>query len=173
MKAKEVKRGTFFLEKGSVFTVVDVKHQEKYVQLTVDNFQTGHRSTRHFSNIHVLRELEPQQVHLTVVTLTDTTDDNFSMSLLTESGEEYLEDLHVSDDGIRDYLRYYFTENPEEPLKLMLTVVPVDAVHRNESSFTASRITKLEGYDLTHLYDHHHGHHHTHHVSHQHYHEQN
>jgi len=101
---------------------------------------TCHRSTRHFSNIHVLRTLEKSEIHLNVITLTDTDDDEFAMGLTDACGEEYTEDVRVDDPGMRDYLRYHFTENGE-PLKLSLTQVDVVPVHRDEKLYTVSRVT--------------------------------
>ena len=73
--------------------------------------------------------------------------------------------MFVKDQGLMTYLAAHFgfrNAIAADELDITVTTFIVDPAHRYEEKLDIERVTFVEGYDMSHIYDHYHGHHHEH-----------
>lgn len=180
LTASTAKVGMYVFEEGSARILKLLKKKEVHnghkgkvaYQYLVSDCKSDHHSTRRWSHDHVLRQVEPVTERYVILGLGDLTQVNpkhpertqLYLSLAKEPEMSTREDVYVKDPGLIEYLQDYYTPvkdgSDPEPLNLWLNTYTVDTLHRDEHEVTLQQITSVDGYDLSHLYDHHHNHHH-------------
>jgi len=172
--AQTVHKGHFFFENGEIYQIVEknelrTKHHDYH--LVVQNFHNNHRSTRHYSHDHLLHVVEPIHMHYKIVWVVSESEsgpgpETLRLELLDISTSEPRSDLIVTDPGLSAYLIAHFEPDdaqkiPEE-LDAHVYSFTIEPLHRSDKLVTVERIVSVQGYDMSHLYDHHHGQHHIH-----------
>jgi len=169
--AHTIHQGQYFFENGQIYQIVgkkELKTKHHDYHLVVQNFHNNHRSTRHYSHDHLLYVVEPTHMHYKIVWVAEQ-DAAIRLELLDVSTNEPRSDLTVTDPGLLSYLVAHFKSEEDEdrdfiPEELDAHVLcfTVEPLHRADKSVTVERIVSVQGYDMSHLYDHHHGQHHIH-----------
>lgn len=172
LTAKTAHVGMFVFDGGRVLKLLKKKElrnaRTPSFQYLVSDCKSGHHSTRHWSCDHVLRQIVPTQEQYVVLGLNDLVQMNSKhpersqlyLSLAKEPDITVRDDIYVKDPGLIQYLQDYYHASLVEPLRLSLNTYVIEPMHRADSALTIQQVTGVEGYDLSHLHDHHHGQHH-------------
>lgn len=168
MKACELKTGNFFVEGTEIFRVVSkktLKTKHHDLHFTVQSMTSDRRSTRHWAHGHEVRAVEPDVHHYKIVGVTTEArrvDPNAEryvvLDLLDVRTNELRSDMLVSDPGLMTYLLH----REDKELDAYVYNFSVDPAHRDEQEIKLEKLVSVQGYDMSHAYDHHHGHHHGH-----------
>ena len=165
VEARNIKKGDYLLLDKQAFKVLGNDHYTKtgthFCKLHVENFMSNHRSEKHFSAKHTVRNLESTHKTYDLVGLLDEQSGKQYLSLLTKDTVQPVETKYVEHDDIVKYLTEHF-ESSDSPLSITFTTIEAPKQHRVESDLTFERVTQLEGFDMKHQHDHHRGKHHVH-----------
>jgi len=164
-QARNLKRGQFIYHNNQVFEIVDLKNHVKSghsIHFTVQDFATNHQSEKTFGLTHNVRLVEPSHLHYKLSHLLDEDDDGNQYLCLVDKDLKPREDLSVNDPHVIKQLKEYLEKNEdeEELLKVHVTQVHVDPLHRIDKAIDLTKVTGIQKIDMKHLYDHHHNKHH-------------
>lgn len=179
--AHKIKKNDFILDDAHVYMVVEKEEHKRgsntNVHLTLADFMTNHKKKVHFSHDHNVRVVEPEVNTYSLKTLGEMKDDHLYLNLVDHEGEVN-NNMFVTEEFIqRELLKYFkvkerkndkydYSEEAEteevKPLKVLVSSVFVDKLHRTDKVIHFSKVVSIESIDMKHLYDHHHGHHHDH-----------
>lgn len=162
LQAHKLINNMFIYEKSKIYHILKKEEDKaKNVHLTVQEFESEHKSTMKFSHDHNVRVVEPETKHFKLTHLLDMSNDGtVFVSLLSDDGT-VKEDISVHHKYVIDYLNEHFNKS-EDSLNVNVMHIHIDPLHRIDKEIDIEKITHIEGLDMKHLYDKHHGKHHIH-----------
>lgn len=163
IQAKHLESGQFIYDENDkqVYKIIEKKSHKSDVHqehLTVQNFNTNHKTNKSYSLDHHVRLLEPTYTTYTLSHLLDNPNGSNQFMSVYDSNATVREDLYVSDPNIIKQLQSIKLE--DNTVTLNVTKIEVDTLHRTDNTIVIEKVTDISGVDMKHLYDKHHKEHH-------------